>query len=238
MQPNGFMLVNRELTVDRLLLVLDLVGTFVFALSGAMAAVRRRLDLFGVLVLSFAAATFGGITRDLLIGAVPPAAISNWRYLVVSLVAGIITFYWHPALNRLMTPVLMFDAAGLGLFAVAGTHKALSYGLHPVVAALLGMLTGIGGGMARDVLLTEIPVVLRSELYAVAALAGAAVIVVGDMLRLSSSLASVVGAVLCFGIRFLAIRHGWQLPVARGPEQGAGRTQGPQEENNDSANMP
>ena len=227
MEP-AFMMVKKELTVDRLVLVLDLVGTFVFALSGAMAAVRRQLDLFGVLVLAFAAATFGGITRDLLIGAVPPAAISNWRYLAVSLVAGIITFYWHPAIHRLMNSVLIFDAAGLGLFAVAGTHKALSYGLNPYMAALLGMLTGIGGGMARDVLLTEIPVVLRSELYAVAALAGATVVVSGDLLRLPSSLAPVVGATLCFGLRFMAIRRGWQLPVARDLEQPAEETQGPQ----------
>jgi uncharacterized membrane protein YeiH len=229
------MMVKRELTVDRLVLVLDLVGTFVFALSGAMAAVRRRLDLFGVLVLSFAAATFGGITRDLLIGAAPPAAISNWRYLVVSLFAGIISFYWHPAVDRLLTPVLLLDAAGLGLFAVAGTHKALTYGLNPLMAALLGMLTGIGGGMARDVLLTEIPVVLRSELYAVAALAGAAVVVCGGMLRLPSTMASVVGAALCFGLRFMAIRHGWQLPVARGLKQPAEETQGPHDSKDNNA---
>ena len=229
MEPAGFMMVKKELTVDRLVLVLDLVGTFVFALSGAMAAVRRRLDLFGVLVLSFAAATFGGITRDLLIGAVPPAAISNWWYLAVSLIAGIITFYWHPGINRLMNPVLIFDAAGLGLFAVAGAHKALSYGLNPVMAALLGMLTGIGGGMARDILLAEIPVVLRAELYAVAALAGAAVVVGGDMLRLPSTIASIVGAVLCFGLRFMAIRHGWQLPIARGLRQPADETEAPRD---------
>lgn len=237
MEPNGLLLVKKELTGERLVLVLDLVGTFVFALSGAMAAVRRQLDLFGVLVLSFAAATFGGITRDLLIGAVPPAAISNWRYLVVSFSAGIITFYCHPGINRLMNPILIFDAAGLGLFAVAGAHKALSYGLNPVMAALLGMLTGIGGGMARDVLLAEIPVVLRAELYAVAALAGAVVVVSGDMLRLPSTMASVVGAVLCFGLRFMAIRHGWQLPVARGIKQSVSETQAPRDGKDDNVKM-
>ena len=237
MEPAGLMMVKKELTVDRLVLVLDLVGTFVFALSGAMAAVRRRLDLFGVLVLSFAAATFGGITRDLLIGAVPPAAISNWRYLAISLFAGIITFYWHPAIDRLMNPVLILDAAGLGLFAVAGTHKALSFGLDPVMAALLGMLTGIGGGMARDVLLAEIPMVLRAELYAVAALAGAAVVVSGGMLRLPPTMASVVGATLCFGLRFMAIRHGWRLPVAHGLKQPAEETQGPQNGKDDSSKL-
>src|SRR4051812_31234917 len=131
--------------MEKLLLVLDLIGTFVFALSGATAGVKSRLDLFGVLVLSYAAGNAGGITRDLLIGSVPPAAINDWRYLVVSLLAGIITF-WRPSVtNRLRSPVLLFDAAGLGLFAVSGTQKALALGLHPVMAALLGMLTGIGG---------------------------------------------------------------------------------------------
>lgn len=237
MEPAGSMIARMELSADRLVLVLDLAGTFVFALSGAMAAVRRRLDLFGVLVLSFAAATFGGITRDLLIGAVPPAAISDWRYLLTSLVAGIITFYCHPTVNRLITPVLIFDAAGLGLFAVAGTHKALSFGLNPIMAALLGMLTGIGGGMARDVLVVEIPVVLRSELYAVAALAGAVVVVSGNMLRLPSAMVSVVGTVLCFGLRFLAIRHSWKLPVARGLAQSAKETQAPHDSKNDKSRM-
>ena len=158
------------------LLVLDLVGTFVFALSGAVAVVKERLDLFGVLVLSFAAGNAGGITRDLLIGAVPPGAISDWRYLAVSLLAGLVVFFWYPIserLRNLSSLILIFDAAGLALFAVVGTQKALGYGLNPVMAPLLGMLSGIGGGMLRDVLVAQIPTVLRAELYAVAALAGA-----------------------------------------------------------------
>ena len=159
--------------MDVLLLVLDLVGTFVFALSGAVAGVKNRLDLLGVLVLSFAAGNAGGIARDLLIGAVPPAAISDWRYLAVSLLAGITTFYGFSGVDRLRSPVLVFDGAGLALFAVSGTQTALAFGLNPVMAALLGMLTGIGGGMTRDVLLAEIPTVLRADLYALAALAGA-----------------------------------------------------------------
>ncbi|WOH53267.1 trimeric intracellular cation channel family protein [Bradyrhizobium sp. sBnM-33] len=150
--------------MNMLLLVLDLIGTFVFALSGATAAVKRRLDLFGVLVLSFVAGNFGGITRDLMIGAVPPAAISDWRYLAVSLLAGVLTFCWFPGVDRWHNSVLLFDAAGLALFAVSGTQKALALGLNPVMAALLGMVTGIGGGMARDVLVAEIPTVLRADL--------------------------------------------------------------------------
>jgi uncharacterized membrane protein YeiH len=199
------------------LLVLDLIGTFVFALSGAVAGVRERLDLFGVLVLSFAAASAGGIMRDLLIGAVPPAAISDWRYLAVPLLAGLVVFFWYPISERirnLRNHVLIFDAAGLALFAVAGTQKALGYRLNPVMAALLGVLTGIGGGMLRDVLVTQVPTVLRAELYAVAALAGAVVVVVGHVLNLPPTAMAIAGAAVCFGIRFVAIRRGWHLPVA------------------------
>jgi uncharacterized membrane protein YeiH len=201
--------------IKTLVLTLDLVGTFVFAISGAAAGVRRRLDLFGVLVLSFVAANSGGIVRDLLIGAHPPAAISNWRYLAVSLLAGVLIFFWYPAINRVRSPVLIFDGAGLALFCVSGAQKALVFGLDPVMAALLGMLTGIGGGIARDVLLSEVPTVLRSDVYAVAALAGASVVVVGDALHLPNTATACAGAALCFVLRMAAIRNGWHLPVAR-----------------------
>ena len=200
--------------MEKLPLLFDLAGTFVFALSGAMASVKHKLDVFGVLVLSFAAANAGGITRDILIGAVPPGAINDWHYLGVSLVAGIIAFYFPSTITQRWNPVLLFDAAGLALFAVSGAHKALVYGLNPIMAILLGMLTGIGGGMARDVLLAEIPIVLRSDLYAVAALAGAAIVVIANMVQLPSGAAVLVGAALCFGLRVLAMKHHWQLPVA------------------------
>ncbi len=198
-------------------LILDLAGTFVFALSGATAGVKRRLDLFGVLVLSFAASVAGGIFRDLLIGYTPPAALRDWRYLGISLAAGVVTFIWHPRLSRLQSPILVFDAAGLALFAVSGTQKALALGLSPVIAALLGLLTGIGGGIVRDVLLAEVPLVLRKEVYAVAALAGTLVVVAGHLLHFSVLGAEIGGAALCFGIRVFAIRRGWQLPHADFP---------------------
>ncbi|MEV8519244.1 trimeric intracellular cation channel family protein [Dyella marensis] len=197
-----------------LLLVLDLLGTFVFALSGALTGVRRQLDLFGVLVLSFAAGNAGGITRDLLIGATPPAAIADWRYLAVSMLAGIVTFYRYALIERLKNPVQLSDAAGLALFAVAGAQKALAHGLNPAMAALLGMLTGVGGGILRDVLVTQIPTVLRADLYAVAALAGAAIVVAGDLLQVPPAVSTLAGAAVCFGLRFMAIRYGWHLPRA------------------------
>ncbi|HET6933334.1 MAG TPA: trimeric intracellular cation channel family protein [Candidatus Angelobacter sp.] len=212
------MLVNEKIVVDTLLVAFDLGGTFVFALSGAAAGVKHRLDLFGVLVLSFAAGNSGGIARDVMIGANPPAAMRDWRYIAVSMLAGLFTFYWYRVINRLRSPVLVFDAAGLALFAVSGAGKALAFHAGPVAATLLGMLTGIGGGMVRDVLVTEIPTVLRTELYAVAALIGAAVVVLGRILHVPASAAAIAGAVLCFGLRFVAMQRGWQLPTARPPQ--------------------
>ena len=195
-------------------LALDLMGTFAFAISGATEGVRRQLDLFGVLVLSFAAATAGGIARDTLIGATPPDALADWRYLAVSILAGLVTFYGYEHVERLRNPVQIFDAVGLGLFSVTGAAKALAFGLGPSGAVLLGMLSGIGGGIARDLLVTEIPNVLRREFYAIAALLGATCVVAGDALGLSATPTAIAGALTCFVLRFLAIRRNWQLPVA------------------------
>lgn len=194
--------------------LIDLLGTFAFALSGATAGVRKGLDLFGVLVLAFAAATAGGIARDVLLGATPPAALVDVRYLATSVVAGLITFRWHARIERLWHPVQITDALGLGLFAVVGTGKALDYGLGPVGAVMLGILTGIGGGIARDLLVMEVPAVLRRELYAVAALAGATLVVVGRAWELPTVAVSVTAAAVCFALRLMAMRRGWQLPVA------------------------
>lgn len=201
--------------IDKLPIVLDLTGTFVFALSGALAGAKRELDLFGVLVLSFAAGNSGGITRDLLIGAVPPGAVGDWRYLAVSLLAGIVTFFFSSLIVRMSNPILIFDAAGLALFAVTGASKALSFGLNPVMATALGVVTGIGGGMVRDVLLAEIPTVLRAELYAVAALVAAAIVVVGHMMQLPVVPVAAVALISCFLLRVMAIKRGWRLPIAK-----------------------
>ena len=199
--------------METLVIALDLVGTFVFALSGAMAGIRHRLDLFGILVLSFAAGNAGGMTRDVLIGAVPPAAIAQWPYVAVSVLAGLATFRAHESVRRHEDAILVFDAGGLALFTVSGTLKAVAFGLNPVAAVLLGMLTGIGGGMLRDILVAEIPTVLRADVYAVAALAGAIVVVVGEEAGLASGVGAAAGASVCFGLRVLALKQGWRLPA-------------------------
>jgi uncharacterized membrane protein YeiH len=203
------------MALPQLLLVFDLGGTFVFAISGAMLGVRRGLDIFGVLVLAFAASSAGGMARDLLIGSVPPAALSDWRYCTVAMAAGLMTFFWYSPISRLQTAILVFDAAGLALFAVAGATKALGFGLNPLTAAVLGMLTGIGGGITRDLLVARTPDVLRRDLYAVAALAGSTLVVVGYRLAWPPGATAIGAAAVCFGLRLVAIRRGWNLPVAR-----------------------
>jgi len=200
--------------VSTFLAVFDLAGTFVFALSGATAAVRHKLDLFGILVLAFAAGNSGGIARDVMIGAIPPVAVTEWRYVSVSVLAGLLVFVANPLIQRLNSPVLLFDAAGLGLFCVVGAEKALAFHAGPVAAVLLGMITGIGGGMVRDVLVMQVPSVLRTELYAVAALLGAAFTVAGQRFGIPSHVAAPIGASLCIGLRLLALHYRWRLPVA------------------------
>lgn len=197
------------------LVALDLLGTFVFALSGATAGVKSRLDLFGLMVLAFIAGNAGGITRDLLIGSIPPAAVADWSYLAVSLLAGLATFFWYPKIDAGRRPVLLFDGAGLALFAVTGTQKALDAGLNPIMAAIMGMLSGVGGGMLRDVLVNETPTVLRADLYAVAALAAGLVVVTAHVLQYPSFAFMVAGALLCFWLRSMAIFRGWHLPLAQ-----------------------
>jgi uncharacterized membrane protein YeiH len=194
--------------------VLDLVGTFVFAMSGAALGAQRGMDLFGVLVLAFVTAVSGGIARDVLIGAVPPASIASWHNLALAVAAGLLVFRFSRLFDRLRHPVLLFDAVGLGLFAVAGTQKALNYGIDRPMAAILGMVSGIGGGVARDVLTARVPTVLCSEIYAVAALAGALVVVAGSKTGLPPAAVAWAGVAVCVFLRLMALYRGWRLPVA------------------------
>ena len=196
-----------------LILWLNLVGTFVFGLSGGLAAVRARLDFFGVVVLAGVVALAGGITRDLLIG-VPPATFRDWRYLAAAGAAGVVCFFARPALERVQRSVLVFDAFGLGLFCVTGASKALDFRIGPVSAILLGAITGIGGGILRDVLLREVPTVLRHELYAIPALLGAGVLVAAQESGSSSPLFPVVAVAVCVGVRLIGLRYGVNVPIA------------------------
>jgi uncharacterized membrane protein YeiH len=202
-----------------LILVLNLAGTFVFDLSGGMAAVRARLDVLGVVVLAAVVGLAGGVTRDLLIGTAP-ATIRDWRYLAAAGAAGLVCFFAAPLLARVKLGVMIFDAMGLSLFTVTGATKALQFGLGPVPAILLGAITGIGGGMLRDVLLGEIPTVLREGLYAVPALLGAAVLVIAEEAGSTSPVFPVLGAVVCVVVRLIGLRYGVALPAARSKVEG------------------
>jgi uncharacterized membrane protein YeiH len=195
--------------------VLDWVGTFVFALSGGLLGVQKRFDLFGVLFLSFVVSVVGGIMRDVLIGAMPPAAITEIHYFVIAIGGGLITFYWYPRVASLQHQILILDAVGLALFAVIGAQKAINYGINPLMSAIMGMLTGIGGGMTRDVLAGNVPFVLRGDLYAVAALAGAAIVSIGTVMGVQPTYPMLLGAAVCIFLRLMAIYYNWRAPVAR-----------------------
>src|SRR5215212_8624596 len=196
-----------------LILVLNLAGTFVFGISGGLAAVRARLDLFGVVVLAAVVGLAGGITRDLLIG-VPPATFRDWRYLAAAGAAGLVCYFAGPVLERIRRSVLVFDAIGLGLFCVTGATKALDFGVGPLPAIVLGAITGIGGGILRDVLLREVPTVLRHDLYAIPALLGAGVLVVAQESGSASPVFPVLGAAVCVAVRLAALRYGVNVPSA------------------------
>ncbi len=193
--------------------VLDWVGTLAFAFSGALLGVQKRFDLFGVLFLSFVVAVVGGMMRDVLIGAVPPVAITDIHYFLISIAGGLITFWWYPGVATLQRQILLFDAVGLALFAVIGAQKAIDYGINPLMAAILGMITGIGGGMTRDVLAGDVPFVLRGDLYAVAALAAGATVSLGQLLGVAPSAPMLLGAGLCVFLRLMAIYRGWRAPI-------------------------
>lgn len=200
------------------LLALDLVGVLVFGLSGGLAAVRKQFDLLGVLVLAVAAGLGGGILRDVLIGSVPPVGISDWRLFSAACAAGAITFFWHPRLSRIERLVLVLDAGGLAVFAISGTLKALQFGTSPLTAVIVGVLTGVGGGVVRDLLSGEVPGVLaRTELYAIPAVAGATLFATAWSLGHTHAAITWGCVILIAVFRVLALFRNWQAPSPRRP---------------------
>jgi len=199
----------------RLILLADLAGTFVFALEGALIAIQNHFDLLGVMVLAFTVALGGGVIRDVLIGAHPPNAIRDWRYAVVAFAAGMLVFFLYIPLSAFPNPLLItLDAAGLSLFAVSGTEKSIAYKIHPFIAVLMGTITGVGGGILRDIFLAQVPAIFRTDIYATAALIGATAMVLGQSFGLPRRVMALSGGVLCFTIRLLAVYYHWHLPTA------------------------
>jgi uncharacterized membrane protein YeiH len=195
-------------------LILNLVGTFAFGLSGGIIAVREKMDLFGVLVLSVATGLGGGIMRDLILGRTPPLTLVDWRYLAATGVAGLLVFLDFRQIVRWSRFITAFDAVGLAIFTVTGTTIALGAGLGPVPAVLLGMLTGIGGGVLRDILAAEVPLVLRSEIYAVASLLGAIIITLANQAQILGTPAEIIAAAATFILRMVSVWRGWKIPIA------------------------
>ena len=187
------------------------------------AARVRRLDLFGNYIIAYLTAMAGGIFRDLSIGAIPPVGLSDWRYLAATIAGGCLALWASPLLDRLKHPVAFFDAFGLGFYAVVGAQKALTYGHNAEVAILLGTATAVGGGVVRDVLLARVPSILQKEIYAVAAMAGASVQVLGHFMAWSIAVTPWFGASICILIRLLSLRYGWHLTLREPGDEGRER---------------
>ncbi len=197
----------------RLLFAVDLVGTLLFGIEGATAAIAGHLDVLGLMVLAFSTALAGGIIRDVLIGAVPPNSLRDWRYSAVAFTGAAVVFFLHRFVQGIPGTLIVVLDAGLALFAIAGTEKALIYKMHPFIAILLGTITGVGGGTVRDMLLARIPNVLHADVYATAAMAGSAGMIAGRKLGLPSVVAATVGGILCFGLRLVSVWRHWNLPT-------------------------
>jgi len=195
-------------------LILNLIGTFAFGLTGGILAVRKKMDLFGVLVLSVATGLGGGVMRDIILGHTPPTTLVDWRYLAAAGIAGLLVFFDFRQIVKWSRFVTAFDAAGLAIFTVTGTSIALVAQLNPVPATLLGMLTGIGGGALRDILAAEVPLVLRSEIYAVASLLGAIIITLAYQAGVLGTAAEILAALATFVLRMVSVWRGWKIPIA------------------------
>ena len=198
-----------------LLYMLDLIGTAAFAASGAWAGIRSRMDLLGVLILGVVTATGGGTLRDILLGDFPPFCLQNELYLYISLTVSLLVFIFNRRVTFLKNPLLYFDAIGLGTFVVIGTQKAISYQMGPLGAILLGVMTATAGGVIRDVLSNEVPLILRKEtLYASVCFAGGGLLVLLSYTPLTGAVAASIAAATVIILRIMAIRRNWTLPRA------------------------
>jgi uncharacterized membrane protein YeiH len=200
-----------------LLVSLDLAGTFTYALNGGLTAIHTaRLDVVGVITMAMVSGLGGGIIRDILLGALPPATFSDWRYLAVAVGGGLAAFTLSRPLARLATVITVLDAAGLGLFAVTGASKSLALGLAPAPAVLLGVITGAGGGTLRDALLGQVPSVFRRGLYAIPALIAAGITVAAIRTQTYGPPAALAAALACFTVRMLGVRYDINAPAPPG----------------------
>ncbi|UQZ88340.1 hypothetical protein C4J81_03610 [Deltaproteobacteria bacterium Smac51] len=198
--------------VDTFINVINILGILAFALSGAMAGVKKDADIVGIIILSLMACSCGGLVRDVMIGDLPPELLRSTIPLFLSIVAGLATYFFYSRVDRIRHPIDFFDALGLGLFAVVGANKAMAFGISPVWSVLLGLLTGVGGGIVRDMMLAQVPTIFKSEIYATPALLGALILVAGKSIWPEEShVFMTLGAIVCSGLRLLALHYNWHI---------------------------
>lgn len=195
--------------------VMQLAGILAFAISGALVGVRRNLDLLGVVVVGVATGLGGGIIRDMLLGVHPPVSFVHWPNFAVAVVGSLAAFFFHPALSRIRRLEIVFDAFGLGLFSASVSASALEGGQGPLTAVIVGVLTAVGGGVVRDVLVNHVPAVLTRELYAVSALSGSLLVVLLLLGGAQTIPATLFGGAVAVALRLLSVAYGWHLPKPR-----------------------
>ena len=192
--------------------VLDIIGTFAFAISGALVASKKDFDLFGVIIIAFVTAVGGGMTRDVLINAHPINWIGDLNYIWTIMAAVVFTFLFKSKIAPLSKTMFLFDTIGIGVFTLLGTQKGLSYDLHPFIAVVMGMVSSVIGGVIRDVLTNEVPLIFKKEIYASACLAGGTVYLITNHFQMQDNIQFIATITTVIVIRMLAVKLHLQLP--------------------------
>ena len=195
-----------------LIYILDIIGTFAFAISGALVASKKEFDLFGVIIIAFATAVGGGMLRDVLIDAHPINWIGDLNYIWTILAAVVFTFLFKSKIAPLSKTMFLFDTIGIGVFTLLGTQKGLSYDLHPFIAVVMGMVSSVMGGVIRDVLTNEVPLIFKKEIYASACLLGGTVYLITDYFHVSENIQFIATIFTVIIIRLLAVKFHLELP--------------------------
>jgi uncharacterized membrane protein YeiH len=194
---------------------LDIIGTFAFAISGALVAMKKEFDLFGVAIIAFVTAVGGGMLRDILIDAHPINWIGDLNYLWTIMIAVVFTFLFRSKIAPLRKTFFLFDTIGIAVFTLLGLQKGLSFDLHPIIALLMGMISAVFGGVIRDVLTNQVPLIFKKEIYALACLIGGVVYLLGIKFSISSSISFVISVFVIIIIRLIVVKFNLELPKVK-----------------------
>lgn len=195
--------------------VLDIIGTVAFAISGTLTAIEKRFDIFGIAIIAAVTAIGGGTLRDMLIGNMPVTWLLNLEYLYIVIAAIIITIFFRKSLNKLRKSLLLFDTIGIGIFTLIGIQKGLLIGLHPIVCILLGTVTACFGGVIRDTLCNDVPIIFKKEIYATACIIGGGIFFLTQYWGLTQNSVYLATIISIITIRLFAVRYHWSLPVIK-----------------------